>query len=43
MEMAYLICKGDFLKLDDITSWDTEKFLSLGEYLVRKRIVENLK
>lgn len=43
MEIAYLLCEGDFLKLDEVTSMPTEKFLFLGEYLLRKRIVENIK
>jgi hypothetical protein len=43
MELMYLISKGDFTKIEEVSSWGTEKFLSLGEYLLRKRIVENIK
>jgi hypothetical protein len=43
MELMYLISKGDFTKIEEVSSWSTEKFLSLGEYLLRKRIVENIK
>ena len=42
MEITYLLCEGDFTKIDEILNWNTEKFLTLGEYLLRKRIVENI-
>jgi hypothetical protein len=42
IEMVYTICKGDFTKIDEITKWKTEKFLFLGEYLIRKKDIESL-
>ena len=55
MELAYLLCRGDFTKLDEsisifgikiyswgILHWDLERFLYQGEYLLRKKIVENI-
>ena len=38
----YAICKGDFLKMDEVLKWETEKYLFIGEYLIRKRAVENI-
>jgi hypothetical protein len=43
MEIMFLLTKGNFEKIDEISSWNTEKFLTLGEYLLRKRIVESIK
>lgn len=43
MEFVYLICKGDFLKLDEVMKWEPNKFLFLAEYLNRKKITENIK
>jgi hypothetical protein len=43
MEMVYLLSNGDLTKLDEIMNWDTEKFLTLGEYMLRKKIVEKIK
>ena len=43
MEIVYLLTGGDLTKLEEVLNWDTEKFLTLGEYLLRKRIVENIK
>ena len=43
IEIVYAICKGDFLKMQDVMGWDTEKYLFIGEYLIRKRDVENIK
>jgi len=43
MEIIYLLCKADLRLVDEITSWDLDRFLFQGEYLLRKRIVENLK
>ncbi len=43
MEVAYLLCNGDFTKLNEILEWSTERFLFQGEYLVRKKIIENIK
>jgi hypothetical protein len=43
MEIMYSLCKGDFLKMNQIEKWETEKFLFLGEYLIRKKDVENKK
>lgn len=43
MEIIYLLTKGDFTKFDEVVSWDLHRFLFQGEYLLRKRIVENTK
>ena len=43
LEMVYLMAKGDPLKFDEITSMPLNEFLFLAEYLLRKRIVENIK
>lgn len=43
MEMVYLLSNGDLTKLDEIMNWNTEKFLTLGEYMLRKKIVEKIK
>ena len=42
-EMIYLICKGDFLKINEVMQMKTQDFLYWGEYLLRKRFVENIK
>lgn len=43
IEMTYLIAGGDVSRFDEITGWDLDKYLFLGEYCLRKRTVENLK
>ena len=43
MEITYLLCQGDFLKFDEVMNWDLERYLFQGEYLLRKKIIENLK
>lgn len=43
VEIIYLLCKGDFLKLDLVGEMKTQDFLFWGEYLVRKRFIENVK
>lgn len=43
IEIIYLLCKGDFLKLDLVGQMKTQDFLFYGEYLVRKRFIENVK
>lgn len=43
IEIIYLLCKGDFSKLDTIGQMKTQDFLFYGEYLVRKRFIENVK
>jgi hypothetical protein len=42
-ELLYLITKGDFTKSDEVLGWDVERFLHQSSYLLRKKIVENLK
>jgi len=42
MEIMYLLCKGDFAKMEEVDKWKTSKFLYLGEYLLRKKNVENI-
>ena len=29
--------------MDEVLKWETEKYLFIGEYLIRKRDVENIK
>lgn len=41
MEIIYMISNGDLLKFDDIVKMDAHKFLFLGQYLIRKRMIEN--
>ena len=43
IEMTYLITGGDVSRFDEITNWSLDKYLFLGEYCLRKRVVENLK
>ena len=43
MEMVYLCANQQVLNFDKVFEMPTEKFLFLSEYLIRKRIVENLK
>ena len=43
VEMIYLCSNQDPTKWEEIYEWDTEKFLFVSEYLLRKRTVENLK
>lgn len=42
-EMTYLIAKGRVKDFKDVWSWDLDYFLFWGEYLLRKRDVENIK
>jgi hypothetical protein len=43
MEMVYLCANQQVLNFDKVFEMPTKKFLFLSEYLIRKRIVENLK
>lgn len=43
MEITYLLTGGDFTKFDEVLNWSLERYLFQGEYLVRKKIVENIK
>jgi hypothetical protein len=43
VEIIYLLCSADLTKSDEVLNWDIERFLYQGEYLLRKKIVENLK
>ena len=43
IELMYLITRGDFLKMKQVDDWKTVQFLFLGEYLLRKKNVENMK
>lgn len=40
-EITYLLSKGDAMKFDEVNKMRLEEYLSLGEYLIRKRAVEN--
>ena len=41
MEIVYLISNGDLLKAKDIFELPAHEFLFYGEYLIRKRNIEN--
>ena len=43
MEMIYIVCGGDLLKMDDIFKLNAHKFLFISEYLIRKRNIETKK
>jgi hypothetical protein len=43
MELTYMLLAGDFLKYEKLMNMKTEEFLFFGEYLLRKRNIENLK
>lgn len=43
MEIIYLLCKEDLTRADVVINWSLDRFLFQGEYLLRKRIIENLK
>lgn len=43
MEMIYIICNGDLLKMDEVFKLNCHKFLFMSEYLIRKRSIENKK
>lgn len=43
MELVYLCSGMNPQKWNEVFEWDTKKFLFLGEYLLRKRIVESIK
>lgn len=42
-EMVYLLCNGTIRDAQLFLDWDLNKFLFWGEYLIRKRDVENIK
>lgn len=42
IEMVYLVANQNVLNFDKVFKMETKKFLFLAEYLIRKRIVENL-
>lgn len=42
MEIVYLLTNGDLTKADEVTEWNVEKFLFLGEYLLRKKRIESI-
>ena len=41
-EITYLLSKGDAMKFDEINQMVLKNYLSLGEYLLRKRAVETI-
>lgn len=43
MEITYIISNGDVLKFNDIFEMNALEYLFLGEYLLRKRKIENKK
>ncbi|MFB9079431.1 hypothetical protein ACFFLS_06055 [Flavobacterium procerum] len=42
-EMYYLITNGDLSKYKEVDKWKTDDFFFWAEYLLRKRLVENIK
>ena len=40
-EITYLLSKGDALKFNEVEQMKLSEYLAFGEYLIRKRIVEN--
>ena len=43
MEMIYIVCGGDLLKMDEVFKLTAHKFLFISEYLIRKRNIETKK
>ena len=43
MEMIYIVCGGDLLKMDEVFKLPAHKFLFISEYLIRKRNIETKK
>ena len=43
MEMIYIVCGGDLLKMDEVFKLNCHKFLFISEYLIRKRNIETKK
>lgn len=43
IEIIYLLTQGDFTKFDEVVNWDLHRFLFQGEYLLRKRTIEQMK
>jgi len=43
MEITFAIANGDFTKFDEILNWDIDRYLFQGEYILKKKYVENLK
>lgn len=41
-EITYMIAKGDAMKFDKVNKMRLEEYLSLGEYLLRKKNVESV-
>ena len=43
MNMILLLMNNNFGTFEDILLWDTEKYLTLGEMLNRRQLIENVK
>jgi len=41
-EITYLLSKGDAMRFDEVNKIRLEEYLSLGEYLIRKKSVESV-
>jgi hypothetical protein len=41
MEIIYLVSNGDLLKMNDILKLKAMDFLYMGQYLIRKRKIDN--
>lgn len=43
IEIIYLLCNGDMTKVEQVKEMPTQDFFFWGEYLFRKRYIENVK
>lgn len=41
MELTYILCNGDLLKMDQVFNMNVHQALFTAEYLIRKKTVEN--
>lgn len=41
MELVYLVCSGDLLRMNEVFEKDAHEFIFIAEYLYRKRKIEN--
>jgi hypothetical protein len=42
MEMIYILCGGDLLRIEEVLKMPVLQFFYLSEYLIRKREIENI-
>ena len=41
--MILLLMQNGFGTFDEVLEWETEKYLTLGEMVVRRQLIENIK